>query len=369
MNALDIFMLLGGLALLLAGANTLVRGAEHLARAVGISPLVVGLTVVAFGTSSPELAIATSASLSGNGALAVGNVVGSNIANVLLILGLAAVIAPLLVTKQLIRIDVPFMIALSLLFYLMASNGSIERWEGLLLVLIAVVYTVFLVRQSKKETRDREQGAESRAEESNEEGSRKINLWRDLLLIIFGLVMLILGSKLLVTGAINIAQALKVSELIIGLTVVAIGTSAPEIATTVIAAIKGQREMAVGGVIGSNIFNILLVLGASASIAPDAIQVPGSALAFDIPVMIAVALACLPIFFVGFKIMRWEGGLFLVYYIAYTLYLILQTKHHDSLPMFSYVLSWYAIPLTVVTLGVLCVQAWFKYRKHGHPEH
>ena len=180
--------------------------------------------------------------------------------------------------------------------------------------------------------------------------------------------MLILGSKLLVTGAMNIATALHVSELIIGLTVVAIGTSAPEIATTVIAAIRGQREMAVGGVIGSNIFNLLLVLGVSSSISPSPLPVPPSALAFDIPVMIAVAVACLPIFFVGFKIMRWEGGLFLGYYVAYALYLILLTQHHEKLPMFSYVLSWYAIPLTVVTLGVLCVQAWKRYRVYRSRE-
>lgn len=353
-------MLLGGLALLLAGAHSLVRGATHLARAIGISPLVVGLTIVAFGTSSPELAIASSAAMSGNGALAIGNVVGSNIANVLLILGLAAVIAPLVVRQRLIRFDVPVMIVLSLLMYLMASNGSISRWEGILLFTIAVVYTTVLIRQSKKQTKE-----DKDPEEAVEPGKK----WIDVLFIIAGLVMLILGSKLLVTGAMNIAKAMQVSELIIGLTVVAIGTSAPEIATTVMAALKGEREMAIGGVIGSNIFNILLVLGVSSTISPSPIPVPPSALAFDIPVMVAVSVACIPIFFVGFKIMRWEGALFLAYYVAYTLYLVLQTQHHDKLPMFSYVLSWYAIPLTVVTLGVLCLQAWFKYREHGHPKH
>lgn len=353
-------MLLGGLALLLAGANALVRGATHLARAIGISPLVVGLTIVAFGTSSPELAIATSSAISGNGALAIGNVVGSNIANVLLILGLAAVIAPLIVKKRLIRIDVPIMIVLSLLMYLMASNGSIERWEGIVLFTIAVVYTTFLILQSKKK-----EASVKRPEKTK----HPIRTWRDVLFILAGLAMLILGSKLLVEGAMNIAKALEVSELIVGLTVVAIGTSAPEIATTVTAAIKGEREMAIGGVIGSNIYNILLVLGISSSVAPSPLPVPASALAFDIPVMIAVAVACLPIFFVGFKIMRWEGALFLIYYVAYTLYLVLLTQHHEQLPMFSYVLSWYAIPLTLVTLGVLSVQAWRRYREHGHPKH
>ncbi|MCH7904976.1 MAG: calcium/sodium antiporter [Armatimonadetes bacterium] len=353
-------MLLGGLALLLAGANALVRGASHLAKALGISPLVVGLTIVAFGTSSPELAIATSAAMSGNGALAIGNVVGSNIANVLLILGLAAVIAPLIVTKRLIRLDVPFMIVLSLLMYAMASDGSIARWEGITLFVIAIVYTTFLIRHSRRQPQQ---------EEVPVEKTGPIRTWRDVLLILAGLAMLILGSKLLVTGAMNIAHALNVDELIIGLTVIAIGTSAPEIATTVTAAIKGQREMAIGGVIGSNIFNILLVLGVASSIAPNPIPVPASALAFDIPVMIVVAVACVPIFFTGFKIMRWEGVLFLCYYIAYTLYLVLLTQHHEKLPMFSHVLSWYAIPLTAITLSVLCVHAWRKYRAHGHPKH
>ena len=357
-NAFDVFMLLGGLALLIAGANSLVRGASSLAKAVGISPLVVGLTIVAFGTSSPELAIATSAALEGKGELAIGNVVGSNIANVLLILGLASVIAPLAVTKRLIRLDVPFMIAMSLLMYVMAADGSFERWEGGLLFAIAIAYTTFLIRQSRKQ---------SAAKEKPETGQSRT--WLDVVYIVAGLAVLILGSKLLVTGATNIAAALHVSELIVGLTVVAIGTSAPEIATTIMAAVKGQREMAVGGVIGSNIYNILLVLGVSSTIAPQPIVVPPSAMNFDIPVMIAVAAACLPIFFSGFKVMRWEGGLFLAYYVAYVLYLVMATQHHDALPLFSNVFVWIALPLTAATLTVLCVQSWAKYRKHGHPKH
>ncbi|MCH7945510.1 MAG: calcium/sodium antiporter, partial [Armatimonadetes bacterium] len=233
MNALDVIMLLGGLALLIAGANFLVRGASSLAKAVGISPLVVGLTVVAFGTSSPELAIATSAAVSGKGELAIGNVVGSNIANVLLILGLASVIAPLTVKRRLVRFDVPFMIAMSLLMFAMAANGSFERWEGALLLSIAVAYTWFLVRQSRRQ---------SKKEAAPEEEAVPDRAWVNAVLIGGGLVMLILGSQLLVTGATNIARAMQVSELIVGLTVVAVGTSAPEIATTVMAAIKGQRE-------------------------------------------------------------------------------------------------------------------------------
>ncbi|MCH8979706.1 MAG: calcium/sodium antiporter [Armatimonadetes bacterium] len=353
-------MLLGGLALLIAGANFLVRGASSLAKAVGISPLVVGLTIVAFGTSSPELAIATSAAVSGKAELAVGNVVGSNIANVLLILGLASVIAPLTVKRRLIRFDVPFMIAMSLLMYVMAANGTFERWEGVLLLSIAVAYTWFLVRQSRRQ---------AKKEAAPDEESTPGRAWLNAVLIAGGLVMLILGSNLLVTGATNIARAMDVSELIVGLTIVAVGTSSPEIATTVMAAIKGQREMAIGAVIGSNVYNIVLVLGVASSIAPDAIRIPPSAMNFDIPVMVAVAVACLPVFFSGFKIVRWEGAMFLAYYAAYIAYLIMGSQHHKELPMFNFVLTGFVLPLTVLTIVALSIQTFIKFRRHGPPDH
>ena len=358
MSALSAFSFLGGLALLLAGAEIMVRGASSLARAYGIPPLIVGLTIVAFGTSSPELAIATSASLSGNGEIVVGNVLGSNIANVLLILGVAAVVSPLVVTRQLIRNDVPVMIGLSVLAYVFAMDGSIARWEGVVLLVLAAVYTGFLVRAARRR----------RSASISEEKEPPARRATDALLIVGGLVMLVLGSKLLVSGATDIARAMNVSELVIGLTVVAIGTSAPEIATTVIAAVRGQREIAVGGVIGSNIYNIVLVLGVGAAISPSSLAVPPAALHFDFPVMLAVAFACLPIFFVGFKVMRWEGALFLFYYIAYTAYLVLASKHHDALSTFSAVMGGFVIPLTVLTLVALSVHAWYKYQRDGLPE-
>lgn len=354
------FLFLGGLALLLAGAEVLVRGAGRLAESVGVSPLVVGLTIVAFGTSSPELAIGVASSLSGSGDLALGNVVGSNIANVLLILGIAAVVAPIAVTRNVIRTDVPVMIGLCALVYALAWDGELARWEGCLLLVIAVAYTWLLVRQSKKA--NKAVAVEDAPRPSN---YRLVNV----LLVVAGLVLLILGSKLLVTGATSIARAFNLSDLVIGLTVVAIGTSAPEIATTVMAAVRGQREIAIGGVLGSNIYNVVLVLGTSVAVSPSAIAVPGSALNFDIPVMIAVALSCLPIFFVGMKVMRWEGALFVLYYVAYVAYLIMAAQHHASLPMFSSVLMGFIVPLTVVTLVALTVQSYIKYRKHGYPEH
>lgn len=359
MKPLDVVMFLGGLALLLAGAEVLVRGASSLARAFGVSPLVVGMTVVAFGTSSPELAIGVTSSLAGQGSIALGNVVGSNIANVLLILGIAALVAPIAVTRGIIRGDVPVMIGLSVLVLLLALDGKVARWEGALLLAIAVVYTWLLIRQSRKN------GAAPAADDD----PAPVRTWKNVLFVFAGLAMLILGSKLLVTGATSFAKAMGLSELVIGLTVVAVGTSAPEIATTVMAAVRGQREIAIGGVIGSNVYNVLLVLGLSAAVSPSALAVPSAALYFDIPVMVAVSLACLPIFFVGYKVMRWEGALFVGYYVAYVAYLILAAQHHRSLPMFSSVMLGFVIPLTVVTLLALSLQSWRRYRRDGHPEH
>jgi cation:H+ antiporter len=358
-SALDAFMFLGGLALLLAGAEVLVRGASSLARAFGVSPLIVGLTVVAFGTSSPELAIGVTSSLAGQGSIALGNVVGSNIANVLLILGVAAVVAPIAVTRSIIRGDVPVMIGLSALVLLLALDGMIARWEGAVLLVASVVYTWLLIRQSRR----------SVAPPAKDDDPAPVRTWKNLVLVVAGLAMLVLGSKLLVTGATSFARAMGLSELVIGLTVVAVGTSAPEIATTVMAAVRGQREIAIGGVIGSNIYNVLLVLGISVVCSPADMAVPSAALYFDIPVMVAVALACLPIFFVGYKVMRWEGALFVGYYIAYVAYLILAAQHHRSLPMFSSVMLGFVIPLTVVTLLALTLQSWRRYRRDGHPEH
>jgi cation:H+ antiporter len=358
-SALDVVMFIGGLALLLAGAEVLVRGASALARAFGVSPLVVGLTVVAFGTSSPELAIGVASSVSGQGALALGNVVGSNIANVLLILGIAAIVAPIAVTRNIIRGDVPVMIGMSALVLLLALDGKIARWEGVLLLVIAVVYTGLLIRQSKK-------SAPSVSDDGDAAHERS---WKNVALVVAGLAMLVLGSKFLVTGATSFARAMGLSELVIGLTVVAVGTSAPEIATTVTAALRGQREIAIGGVIGSNIYNVLLVLGIAVVCSPTDLAVPAAALYFDIPVMVAVSLACLPIFFVGYKVMRWEGALFVGYYVAYVAYLILAAQHHRSLPMFSTVMLGFVIPLTAVTLLALTLQSWRRYRRDGHPEH
>jgi cation:H+ antiporter len=354
-----VFLLIAGLALLIAGAEILVRGASRLAAAAGISPLVIGLTVVAFGTSSPELAVSVQSAFAGQADIALGNVIGSNIFNILFILGISAAIIPLVVAQQLVRLDVPIMIGVSLLVYLFGLNGQIGRLEGLLLFAGIVTYTVFLIRQSRKENK------EVQEEYAREYGDRQPHGARhtivNLLLVVGGLALLILGARWLVDSAVSLAQALGLSELIIGLTIIAAGTSMPEVATSIVAAMRGERDIAVGNVVGSNLFNLMAVLGLTSLVAPDGVPVAAPALAFDLPVMIAVALACLPIFFTGFRVARWEGWLFLVYYASYVLYLILDASQHDALPLFSSVMLLFVVPLTALTLLVLVVR-----ERRGH---
>ncbi len=345
-----------GLILLVAGAELLVRGASRLALAVGISPLVVGLTVVAFGTSSPELAVSLQSAASGRADLALGNVVGSNIFNVLFILGVSALIVPLLVARQLVRQEVPVMIGASLLLWAMASNGAVGRAEGLLLVLLLLAYTVFLVRQSRR----RQQGGDAGLSDATTAPAAG---WErhpamQLLLIAAGLGMLVLGATWLVDAAVRFAQYLGVSELVIGLTIVAAGTSLPEVATSIVAAVRGQRDIAVGNVVGSNVFNILGVLGLASLASPAGIQVAPSVLAFDLPVMLAVALACLPIFFTGHLIARWEGGLFLGLYAAYMAYVLLAAQQHDALQPYSALMAMAVLPLVGLTLAVVAWREW-----------
>ena len=339
--------------MLVAGAELLVRGASRLAAYVGIPPLIIGLTVVAYGTSSPEMAVSVKSGLQGNADIAVGNVVGSNIFNVMFILGISAMITPLLVSRQLIKLDVPLMILVSILAFLFGMNGVISRSEGVILFLGILLYTIFLIFQSRKE---RIVSGDEFTREYGYKGRKPLVQWLfNLLLIVVGLIMLVYGAQLLVDGSISLARIMGVSDIVIGLTIVAAGTSLPEVATSVIASFKGERDIAVGNVIGSNIFNILGVLGLTAMVSPAGIPVAPAVLTFDLPVMLAVALACLPIFFTGGVISRWEGVLFFGYYIAYTLYLILRSANHDLLPLFSSVFSMFVIPITVLTLAIILI--------------
>lgn len=352
---MSVLFFLLGLALLVLGAEALVRGASRLALSFGISPLVVGLTVVAFGTSSPELAVSLQSAFSGRADMALGNVVGSNIFNVLFILGASALIVPLVVARQLVRQEVPVMIGVSLLLYALAADGSIGRADGVLLLVLLLAYTVFLIRQSR-----RRQGGDAGLPEGEFASAAG---WErhpamQLLLIAAGLGLLVLGATWLVDAAVSFARYLGVSDLVIGLTIVAAGTSFPEVATSIVAALRGQRDIAVGNVVGSNVFNILAVLGLASAASPAGMTVAPSMLAFDLPVMIAVALACLPIFFTGNLIARWEGGLFLGLYAAYMGYVLLAAQQHDALRPYSAVMMTAVLPLVAVTLAVIAWREW-----------
>ncbi|NHN78260.1 calcium/sodium antiporter [Azotobacter chroococcum] len=356
MTLMTFVYLIAGLALLVAGAEALVRGAARLAARFGIPPLVIGLTVVAFGTSAPEMAVSVQSASNGQGDIAVGNVLGSNIFNVLMILGLSALVIPLTVSRQLIRLDVPLMIGASLLAWLLAIDQHYGRLDGILLFAGIVAYTAFQVRsglsaKANGETNEFEV-------EYGERPEGRLALLGHLGFVVLGLALLVWGSNLLVDAAVTLARALGLSELVIGLTIVAAGTSLPELATSVMAALKGERDIAVGNIVGSNLFNLLAVLGLAGLVAPAPISVSPNALAFDYPVMVAVAVACLPIFFTGYRINRWEGLLFFGYYLAYAAYQVLFATGASAVALLHTALVWYALPLTALTLLVIAAREW-----------
>lgn len=354
MSLATIGFLIAGLLLLIGGAEILVRGASRLAVGIGISPLVVGLTVVAFGTSSPELIVSIQTALSNQPDLMIGNVVGSNTFNVLFILGVSALITPLVVAQQLIRWDVPLMIGLSALVLVFVQDFMLSRTENIILALGLIAYVLFTVYQSRRESK----AVVAEYEEAFGASSATARTWPiDLLFIVGGLGALALGSRWLVESAVAFAEALGVSELVIGLTIVAAGTSMPEVATSVIASIRGERDIAVGNVVGSNIFNILGVLGIGGLFASGGVAVSEAAVAVDIPVMLAVAAICLPLFFTGSRISRWEGVLLLGYYVAYTVFLILSATGNVRLSVFSDAMLYVVIPLTLLVVGITVVRS------------
>ncbi len=350
---MTILLFVVGLAFLIIGAEALVRGASRISVSLGVSPLIIGLTVVAFGTSSPELAVSIKSALSGQANIALGTVIGSNIFNILFILGLSALIIPLVVAEKLIRFDVPLMIVLSIIVLIFSLDKLISRTDGLLLFSMLVAYLWFLVFQSRKERAERK---EMHAQEFGVKKEVRNNMLKNIVLVLVGLMLLVVGSRWLVDSAVYFAQYLGVSELIIGLTIVAAGTSMPEVVTSIVAAVRGERDIAVGNVVGSNIFNLLGVLGLTSIVAPSGIGVASSVITFDFPIMIAVAFACLPIFFTGGTISRYEGGALLMYYIIYSVYLILAASHHDALPKYSATLLYFILPITALIFTILVIQ-------------
>ena len=347
-----------GFALLIGGAEALVRGASRLARMAGVPPLVVGLTVVAFGTSAPELAVSVGGSLTGNSGVAVGNIVGSNVMNVLLILGLSAVVAPLVVRQQLVRVDVPLLVGVSLLSWWMAADGLVSRVEGGILVGILAAYlggTLWAVRRGRAKAA---LSADAAVHDDDVARPGPGVALKNVALVLLGLIGLTLGARWLVEGAVAAAGALGVSDLVIGLTVVAVGTSLPEIATSVLAGLRGERDVAVGNVVGSNLFNLLCVLGLTAVLPPRGVPVEPAAIHFDLPVMVAAAAVCLPIFFTGGRISRGEGGLLLAYFVAYMAYVLLDAAGHDAVGPFSWVMLAFVVPLTVLGLLTAAGASW-----------
>ncbi|WP_283630559.1 calcium/sodium antiporter [Shewanella baltica] len=303
--------IIGGFIILTLGAEALVRGASAIALRLGITPLIIGLTIVAFGTSAPELAVSVKSALAGNSGIALGNVIGSNIANIGLILAITALIRPIQVQSQVVKRDIPLMILASMLFWGLLLDGELSLIDGVVLLSLLVGYLTFSYISSKN----------SKNEEEIEAGPN--NPLLSGLFILVGISMLVGGGILFVNGAVDLAKTFGVSEVIIGLTIVAIGTSMPELVTSVIAALKGQSDIAIGNVVGSNLFNILGILGVTAIVHPV------SSLGFqpfDFMVMLALAVVILPFAWTGLRIGRREGSVLLLTYLGYMGYLINQAS-------------------------------------------
>lgn len=316
---------LGGLVVILLGAELLLRGAQRLATLLGVPPVIIGLTVVTLGTTMPEMAVSVTAARAGQSGLSVGNIAGTNVFNILVIMGLSAVVRPIPLRLLSFKLDVPVMIGAALALIVMAWDGVLSRADGLLLLIGALSYTLALVLMSRRET------PAMRREFAEEYGRATIAAQPDdalprsrwvrgswyLALLGVGIAVTLLGAELLVSGAVSLARAFGVSDEIIGLTIVAVGTSAPELATTVVATLKNDRDVAIGNLVGSCIYNILVILGVSSLVAADGLTVARDIFWIDLPLAAAVAILLLPVFHSGDSVSRREGGLFIGIYGLY----------------------------------------------------
>jgi len=352
--------LIVGLVCLVAGAELLVRGAAGIASRLGIAPVIVGLTVVAFGTSAPELAVSISAVRGGSADVAFGNVVGSNIVNILLILGASAVVGGLAVSQRIIRLDVPLLFSASVAVLLMSLDGSIGRVDGIILFAGVVSYTGWLIKGARREP---DAAVLAEYDESIDEldvGVVDKPVPFQAMLVAAGLGVLVAGSQLLVSSATDIAETIGVSDLVIGLTVVAVGTSLPEMATSMLAASRGRRDIAVGNVVGSCLFNLMCVLGASAVVSSDGIAVTDGSLRLDLPVMIAATAVLVPIFWNGFRITRLEGVVLIGFYLLYVVYLVLDSEDHAA----SSAIGMTALIAGGIVIVVLAVTGFQGFQRH-----
>jgi cation:H+ antiporter len=350
-----------GLVCLVFGAEWLVRGASSVATKLGVAPIVIGLTVVAFGTSAPEMAVSVSGALSGSADVALGNVVGSNSFNILFILGLSAAISGLSIEQRLLKFDIPLLIVISAVSYALILNDVVGRLEGVVLFVGIIAYTGWLLRGARRTESPQVQAEYADAVASAEGLTLRQSFVFQIGLVVVGLGFLVLGSQLLVNSATEIAEALGVSDLVIGLTIVAAGTSLPELATSVLAAIRGERDIAVGNVVGSNIFNLLAVLGASAAVLKNGVAVNPDVIRLDFPVMLAATVVLLPICWNGFAIKKWEGWLLVGSYVAYVAHLVMEAGDSSAPELYRTMLL-IAVPLIIVVYSAAGFQGWRKYR-------
>ena len=339
--------MLCGLVLLIAGAELLVRCAVRIAANMKVRPLLIGLTVVALGSSAPQMTVSLQAAFNDTADIAVGSVIGSNIFNILVTLGLSALIIPLRVSRQLVRLDIPLMILASGLVFALALNKQLDRLDGVVLLGGLLIYLALLLRQSRH----------SGHHHASHELPRTSWL-HNLLLMLAALGLLGLAGHLLLGAAVTLATELGLSERIIGLTIIAVSTSLPELATSLIAAFRGQREIAVGNVIGSNVFNLLGVLGLTALVAPTPLSVSPNALAFDLPVMLGVAALCLPVFYTGYRVTRGEGVLFLGLYLAYGLHVVSFTTGMPLAGKLEHLMLFFILPALLLFLLFSTLRAW-----------
>ncbi|SEM30080.1 cation:H+ antiporter [Pseudomonas sp. ok272] len=342
--------------MLILGAELLVRAAVRLVAHLKVRPLIIGLTIVAFGSSAPQLTVSLQATLAHNTDIAVGSVIGSSIFTILVILGLSALIMPLRVSRQLVRLDIPLLIGASALVFALAWNETLTPLDGIVLLAALVLYLGLLLRQSQH----------SPHTPSAYTPPPRTPWIRSALLILTGLVLLIGAGHLLLDAAVDLASELGLSERVIGLTIVAISTSLPQLATSLLAAVRGQRDIAVGNVIGGNLFNLLGVLGFTALVAPSPLSVSPNALAFDLPVLLGVTLLCLPVFYSGYRVTRVEGLLFLALYLAYGLHVASFTTGMPLAGKLEHLMLFYVLPALLAFLLFTSVRAW-RRQHHTRP--
>lgn len=314
----DLAVLISGIVVLYFGAVWLVRGASRLASSLGVSPIVVGLTVVSLGTSAPELVVCLVAALQGNPGLAIGNVMGSNLANIGLILGLTSLVHPLEVKHRVVWREMPVMLLITFAIYPIAFDRVLSRMDGFMLLLVLLAYLVWVFRSGHPDEIKSSHGPRD-SMATSEEAASLLNL-KDIGHVVLGSAFLVLGGYCIVKGAVEVASALGISEVIIGLTVVAIGTSLPELATSLVAAMRQEVDIAVGNIIGSNIFNLTAIFGTTAIVRP--IMIPETVLSRELAGVVLMSLLLLPILRNGWQIKRWEGALLLTAYIGMGWWLI-----------------------------------------------